>query len=80
MTWLFDLIGGSGLAVPLIAAVSAVAGALGLYWRGKKKGAQDTRREAVEDAHERVEQGRDHLRDNRDDDPDERLRRNDGKW
>lgn len=38
------------------------------------------RKEALEDAQDRVAKGRDHVRDGRDDDPDERVRRNDGQW
>lgn len=48
-------------------------------WR--REGRRDAERDALEDTYERIEKGRDAVRDGRDaGDPVERLRRNDGRW
>ena len=69
----------------LVAALGAVGGALlGRVWgraEGKRTGKQEAERDAIKDKSERVERGRDAVRDGRGaGDPAERLRRNDGRW
>jgi len=65
----------------LIAAVGAgVVAILGYGWGQKRKGKEELRNENLRNTQERLQEGRDHLRANRDDDPDERVRRNDGRW
>jgi len=49
-------------------------------WRARKQGRQDAEREALRDTQERMEKGRDRLREHDSLDPDERLRRNDQRW
>ena len=61
----------------------AFAAILGVLWYGRTKhsqGRDDAQQEAREDAQKRVEKGREAVRDSRDDDPDEQLRKNDGRW
>jgi uncharacterized membrane-anchored protein YhcB (DUF1043 family) len=69
----------------LVAAIGAVGGVvLGRVWggvEGKRAGKRQAERDAMEDKNERVERGRDAVRDGRGaGDPAERLRRNDGRW
>ncbi|UXU75556.1 MULTISPECIES: hypothetical protein [unclassified Paracoccus (in: a-proteobacteria)] len=69
----------------LVAALGAIWGvALGRVWgrvEGKRAGKREAERDAIEDKNDRVERGRDALRDGRNaGDPAERLRRNDGLW
>src|SRR5690606_27902170 len=69
----------------LIAALCAVGSlVLGRAWgrvEGKRAGKREAERDAMEDKNERVERGRDAVRDGRGaGDPAERLRRNDGRW
>ena len=69
----------------LFAALGAVGGVvLGRVWgrvEGKRAGKQEADCDAMEDKNERVERGRDAVRDGRGaGDPAERLRRNDGRW
>lgn len=69
----------------LVAALGAVGGAvLGRVWgrlEGRRAGKQEAERDAIENKNERVQRGRDALREGRDaGDPAERLRRNDGAW
>ena len=62
------------------AALMAVAAFVGVYAVGRREGAQNAEKEGLEDAAERVQKGRDALRDNRGGDAAERLRKNDGEW
>ncbi len=69
----------------LVAALGAVGGVvLGRLWghaEGKRAGKREAERDALEGTLERMERGRDAVRDGRDaGDPVERLRRNDGAW
>jgi uncharacterized membrane-anchored protein YhcB (DUF1043 family) len=69
----------------LVAALGAVGGVvLGRVWgrvEGKRTGEWEAERDAIEDKSERVERGRDAVRDGRGaGDPADRLRRNDGPW
>ena len=69
----------------LVAALGAVGGVvLGRVWgrvEGERAGKREAERDAMEDKNERVERGRDALRDGRGaGDPAERLCRNDGRW
>ena len=69
----------------LIAALGAVGGVvLARVWgrvEGKRAGKREAERDAMEDRNERVERGRDAVRDGRGaGDPADRLRRNDGDW
>jgi uncharacterized membrane-anchored protein YhcB (DUF1043 family) len=73
------------LLIWLVAALGAVGGVvLGRVWgrvEGKRTGKQEAERDAMEDKSERVERGRDAVREGRDaGDPADRLRRNDGRW
>ena len=51
-------------------------------WQGGKRAQDGQERKAMQDATERQDRGRQAVRDGRDSggDPDERLRRNDGRW
>lgn len=74
----------SRIAQAIGAALAAMAG-LWAYGRarerrGRQRGAEGVAREAAQDTVDRVEQGNEQVADNRGDDPDERVRRNDGKW
>ncbi len=63
-----------------VLVMAALAG-LGLarrHWMNQ--GADNLEQEIRDDTQRRVQSGRDALRDGRGDDPDERLRNNDGKW
>lgn len=69
----------------LVAVLGAVGGVvLGRVWgrvEGKRTGEREAERDAMEDKNERVERGRDAVRDGRGaGDPVDRLRRNDGRW
>ena len=69
----------------LAAAFGAVGGVvLGRVWEraeGKRTGKREAERDAMEETIERVERGRDAIRDGRGvGDPADRLRRNDGRW
>ena len=79
MTWFLAVMRtrlGQGLALAL-----AALAALGLYGRSKRsQGRSEAEQEAQDETQRRVEKGRKAVRDGRGDDPDERLRRNDGKW
>lgn len=73
------------LLIWLVAALGAVGGVvLGRVWgraEGERVGKQEAERDAMEDKSERVERGRDAVREGRDaGDPADRLRRNDGRW
>ncbi len=69
----------------LVAALSAVGGVvLGRIWgraEGERVDKREAERDAMEDKNERVERGRDAVRDGHViGDPADRLRRNDGRW
>lgn len=69
----------------LVAALGAVGGVvLGRLWgrlEGKRAGKREAERDALEDSIEKVERGREAVRDGRGaGDPAQRLRRNDGRW
>jgi uncharacterized membrane-anchored protein YhcB (DUF1043 family) len=73
------------LLIWVVAAFGAVGGVvLGRLWgrvEGKHEGKREAERDAMEDRNERVERGRDAVRDGRGaGDPADRLRRNDGDW
>ena len=73
------------LLIWLVAALGAVGCAvLGRAWgraEGKRTGKLEAERDAVEETIEKVERGRDAVRDGRGaGDPADRLRRNDGNW
>jgi len=64
-----------------VMAVAAVLAAVGLIRRDAAQDARkDIKQEIEDDTRERVEKGNKAVADSRDDDPVERLRRNDGKW
>lgn len=65
---------------PLGAILGAIVGAAVLFFGGKSVGKKGAENDAMRDAGERTERGRDAVRTGRGDDPSERLRRNDGKW
>jgi len=69
----------------LVAALGAVGGVvLGRVWgraEGERAGKREAERDAIEDTNNRLERGRDAVRDGRGaGNPAERLRRNDGRW
>jgi hypothetical protein len=73
------------LLIWLVAALGAVGGAvLGRVWgrvEGKREGKREAECDAMQDKNERVERGRNAVRDGRGSgDPADRLRRNDGNW
>jgi uncharacterized membrane-anchored protein YhcB (DUF1043 family) len=73
------------LLIWLVAALGAVGGVvLGRVWaraEGERVGKQEAERDAMEETIEKVERGRDAVRDGRGaGDPADRLRRNDGRW
>lgn len=71
MTWLLG-----DLLPYVIGLLGVIAAAFGLKRAGKKEAEND----ALKDTQKRVEKGRDRLRDNRGDEPADRLSRNDSKW
>lgn len=73
--WIVDLILG-----PLGALLAAILAGGGAYLAGKSKGKQETQADAMQDTHERLDKGRNAVRDGRGADPSERLRENDGRW
>jgi len=68
----------------LVAALGALGGlVLGRIWgrvEGKRRGKREAERDAYEDTLGKLEKGRQAVRDGRNSDPAERLRRNDGRW
>ena len=68
----------------LVAALGALGGLmLGRIWgrvEGKRRGKREAERDAYEDTLGKLEAGRKAVRDGRNADPAERLRRNDGRW
>ena len=83
----FDAIrrGIPGVIAWLVAALGAVGGVvLGRFWgrvEGERAGKREAERDAMEDKNNRVERGRDAVRDGRGaGDPVDRLRHNDGRW
>jgi len=77
---MIGLLGIDSLAAILAAIGGAIVVAFGAWWRGRATGKADERARNARETQERVERGREAVRDGRDDDPSDRLRRNDGKW
>ena len=82
MSAVLDLITGPlGAALGGVAAIVAVILA---RWQGRSQGRREGRKEAetdaLKDTRDRVERGREAVRDGRGDDPADRLRRNDGRY
>ena len=67
---------------PLGIAASAIIGVVVAFMTGRSKGKKDEQNKAMRQTQERVEKGRDAVRDGRasGDSPAERLRGNDGQW
>jgi len=61
---------------------SAIGAVLVAYFRGKSEGKKGAQYDALKDTQERIENGRDAVRDGRasGDTPADRLRSNDGRW
>jgi len=53
---------------------------LAVYWQGRSAGRREAERKALRDDAERMEKGRQRVARGRSDSPDDRLRRNDGRW
>ena len=68
------------LKVWLAAAGALVAAVAYAFYHGRSQGRADAAQEAMKDEHERMEAGRDAVRDGRGNDPAQRLRDNDGRW
>ncbi len=68
----------------LVAALGALGGLLlGRIWgrvEGKRQGKREAERDAYEETLRKLEKGRQAVRNGRNLDPAERLRRNDGRW
>ncbi len=68
----------------LVAALGALGGVvLGRFWgrvEGKRQGKREAEHDEMEETLGKLEVGRKAVRDGRDSDPAERLRRNDGAW
>ena len=65
-------------ALVLIAGLVLALGYL--IWRLRRMARKEVEHEQFRDTQERLEKGRDRVRDGRNLDPDERVRRNDGRW
>lgn len=65
---------------PIGVILGAIVTALGAYIMGRQKGKKDQANEQMQDTVDRLQKGREALRDGRDLDPADRLRSNDGKW
>jgi len=65
---------------PIGAALGAVVAVMVAYFRGKSAGKKGAEHDAMQDTFDRLEKGRDAVRDGRGRDADDRLRSNDGKW
>ena len=69
------------IIVGLAGVVAALVWGMWQRSRGRRDGAAQERAKGVQDAADRVERGRDALRDGRDSgSPADRLRGNDGRW
>jgi len=79
MGWL-SVIMGSRLGQTLGAILMSVLAVLTLGKIKKREGREEAENDALRDASERVESGRDAVRAGRNKSPDERLRENDGSW
>lgn len=64
----------------LAALGAAVVAVLAAYAGGRGAGRKGAENDAMRETINRVEKGRDAVRDGRGGDPAERLRKNDGKW
>lgn len=71
------MFGLEGILVGLVAALGAVIAA---YMKGRSSGKKEAQGDALKDTAERLQKGRDAVRDGRDGDPADRLRDNDAKW
>ena len=79
MTWFLAVMRTKlGRAAALALAVLAALGLARSKWRSQ--GRSEAEQEAQDETQRRVEKGRKAVRDGRGDDPDERVRRNNGKW
>jgi len=65
---------------PLGAALGAIIAVVLAFLRGKSAGRKGAQHDAMRDTLDRVEKGRDAVRDGRGRDPANRLRDNDDKW
>lgn len=65
---------------PLGAALGAIIAVALAYFRGKSAGKKGAENDAMQDTFNRLEKGRDAVRDGRGRDAADRLRSNDGKW
>jgi hypothetical protein len=65
---------------PLGAALGAVIAVALAYFRGKSAGKKGAEHDAMQDTFDRLEKGRDAVRDGRGHDPADRLRKNDQRW
>ena len=61
-------------------ALAALLAGLGIHAAGRRAGRKDASEKAHKDTINRVEKGRAQVDRHRDDDPADRLRRNDGQW
>ena len=79
LAWVEDVTWGAILALlgrllrPIIAPIAA-------YLKGRSDARREAERRALKDEQQRLEKGRQRVADGRDDDPADRLRRNDGHW
>jgi len=83
MTWIFAAwrwIAGSRAGQAVAAALAALAYLALAKRQSRLQGRSEAEQEAREDADKRVQKGQDAVRDGRGGDPDERLRKNDGRW
>lgn len=65
---------------PLGAALGAIVAVALAYFRGKSAGKKGAEHDAMQDTLDRVQKGRDAVRDGRGRNPADRLRENDGRW
>lgn len=77
---MLDLLGLDALKWLLAGVVGAVAAVWGLIIKARRDGRQDAKNEGLQDAADRLEKGREAVRDGRGNSPADRLRANDGHW
>jgi len=65
---------------PLGGVLASIVAAGAALLVGRRQGAKNERNKGLRDAQERMQAGRDALRDGRGGNPADRLRKNDGKW
>jgi len=78
MSLVFDFL--TGVGGYLIAAVIAALGILGYGQAKKREGRKEAEDDAAQDTLDRFRKGQDALGDDDGGAPDERVRRNDGRW